>query len=410
VGERHVASRIISAILPVAFCFLTIAPWTLAPALAGSDSQKSDPILSYRASYHSYADRGMAALVAWYDPDTALWRTTGWWNAANALKTVVDYAALTRNPQYTHIIANTFDEYAHVRFINDYYDDEGWWALAWIKAYDLTGDARYLHMAQTLFADMTRGWDTTCAGGIWWTKDRDYKNAIANEVFLAVAARLHLRTPPGPASTEYLRWAQREWDWFRASGMINSASLINDGLTDGCRNNGQDTWSYNQGVILGGLVDLYYSTGDPGLLDAAQDIADAAIINLTDTSGILREEREPDGHNSGDQPQFKGIFMRNLSYLYSVTHNPAYRDFILRNAAAVWRNSRTASNQFGSMWTGPVAYVNAATHSSAQDAIHAALRIEIAESRNTRAPFDALITRENYSLLAVRFPVASPRR
>lgn len=43
-------------------------------------------------------------------------------------------------------------------FINDYYDDEGWWALAWIAAYDLTQNQDYLNMAITIFNDMAGGW------------------------------------------------------------------------------------------------------------------------------------------------------------------------------------------------------------------------------------------------------------
>ena len=75
-------------------------------------------------------------------------------------------------------------------FLNKYYDDEGWWALAWIDAYDLTHEKRYLAMSQSIFDDMAGGWDEACCGGIWWSKDRKYKNEIANELFLSVAAHL----------------------------------------------------------------------------------------------------------------------------------------------------------------------------------------------------------------------------
>jgi len=49
--------------------------------------------------------------------------------------------------------------------------------------------------------------------------------------------------------------------------MINNEKLINDGLTKDCRNNKQETWSYNQGVILGGLLELSKATSNPSLLN-----------------------------------------------------------------------------------------------------------------------------------------------
>src|SRR6185437_15617563 len=128
-------------------------------------------------------------------------------------------------------------------FLNKYYDDEGWWALAWVDAWDLTGDNAYLAMAESIFKDMAAAWDDTCGGGIWWNRDRKYKNAIANELFLSVAAHLANRDLHNRA--RYLKWANREWSWFAHSGMINSRNLVNDGLrigvaggsaTHGCTN------------------------------------------------------------------------------------------------------------------------------------------------------------------------------
>ena len=90
-----------------------------------------------------------------------------------------------------------------------------------------------------------------CGGGIWWKKPKQYKNAIANELFLAVAAKLASLTPDAQKRATYLDWAQREWKWFAASGMINADNLVNDGLDASCKNNKRTTWTYNQGVILG---------------------------------------------------------------------------------------------------------------------------------------------------------------
>lgn len=324
-------------------------------------------------SYRFYADSSIAALQAWYNTTNGQWNTTGWWNSANALEAVIDYSRRTGSTAYLSVISNTFDKNQAGNFLNNYYDDEGWWAASWIKAYDLTGDVRYLNMAKTIFNDMKGGWTTTCGGGIWWSKTTQYKNAIANELFLTVAARLHLRTPGDAGAGSYIDWAQREWNWFNASGMINAQNLVNDGLTTNgtCANNGQTTWTYNQGVILGGLVDLYKSTGNAAYLTKAQAIADSAISHLVNAQGILKEPCEPSC--GADGPQFKGIFMRNLVYLHETQNKQAYQDFITKNADSIWLNDRNASNQFGLMWSGPFDTANAANQSSAQDALNAAI-------------------------------------
>lgn len=192
-------------------------------------------------------------------------------------------------------------------FLDGYYDDEGWWALAWIRAYDVIGNAEYLFMAESIFHDMQGGSvNSTCGGGIWWDKNRTYKNAIANELFLSVAAHLANRASHADA---YLAIAERQWAWFQRSGMINNENLVNDGLkiyaNGTCANNGLTTWSYNQGVILGGLVELYKATGDSSLLSKAASIAEAAISALS-LDGILHESCENDDCGA-DGSQFKGI-------------------------------------------------------------------------------------------------------
>jgi predicted alpha-1,6-mannanase (GH76 family) len=295
---------------------------------------------------------GLQSLMLNYESNSGLWDTEGWWGAANSVTILGEAAELDRSTDHIEIISNTYSR-AQRRFPlfrNEFYDDEGWWALAWIQAYDVTHRGVYLKMAESLFHDMTGGWDNTCDGGIWWKKDRKYKNAIANELFLSVAAHLAARTT-GRDQNTFLKWAKHEVNWFNHSGMINEHQLVNDGLDSSCKNNGRTTWSYNQGVIMGGLVELSRVTGDPTFIDEAKLIAEAALSHLTDANRVLHDRTEP--HCSEDTVQFKGIFARNLLSLYRADPDKKYAEFLDKNAAAVWNNARNPDNQFSCSWSGP---------------------------------------------------------
>jgi predicted alpha-1,6-mannanase (GH76 family) len=315
---------------------------------------------------------GIDKLQSWYTQSTGLYQTTGWWNSANVLTMLADYSLVAHTDSYNAVFSNSFQQAQKTNsgFLNNYYDDEGWWALAWIAAFDLTHTQQYLDMASSIFTDMSGGWDATCGGGIWWSKDKTYKNAIANELFLSVASHLANRVAP-TARASYRDWANKEWAWFQQSGMINSQNLINDGLDlSTCKNNGQNTWSYNQGVILGGLVELNRAQHAPQLMSTAQTIADAAISHLSDSSGVLHDTCE--ANCGADGVQFKGIFLRNLMALDAAAPNPQYATFAVTNADSIWAHSRDTSNAFGQVWSGPFDAENAGSQSSALDAFVAA--------------------------------------
>ena len=315
---------------------------------------------------------GIDKLQTWYSQSAGLYQTTGWWNSANALTMLADYSLLAHTDSYNTVLSNSFQQAQKTNsgFLNNFYDDEGWWALAWIAAYDLNHTQEYLDMAASIFTDMSGGWDATCGGGIWWSKDKTYKNAIANELFLSVAAHLANRAAPA-ARSSYLAWANKEWAWFQQSGMINSQNLINDGLDLAtCKNNGQNTWTYNQGVILGGLVELNRAQPVPQLMTTANTIANSAITHLSDSNGLLHDTCE--ANCGADGVQFKGIFLRNLMALNVASPNPEYAPFAVTNAESIWNHSRDAGNAFGQVWSGPFDAENAGSQSSALDAFVAA--------------------------------------
>ncbi len=118
----------------------------------------------------------------------------------------------------------------------------------------------------------------------------------------------------------YLDWATREWNWFSHSGMMNADHLINDGLDNSCHKNGKTTWTYNQGVVLGGLVALNSVSKQPDLLATARRIGLAALTHLTDAEGVLHDSCEPDCGEDG--VHFKGVFTRNLAQLPAAAPDP----------------------------------------------------------------------------------------
>jgi len=231
------------------------------------------------------------------------------------------------------------------------------------------GNQQYLSTAESLFEDIKASYNTTPCGGVWWDKKKTYVNAIANELFLDVAA--HLANRAGSKSSYYLQWAETQWNWFKHSGMINSQHTINDGLhLNTCKNNGGTVWSYNQGVILGALTELSRATGDQAYITTAKQIADAAIAKLT-KNGTLHDTCEPDC--GGDAGQFKGIFARNLQILQKKSPEARYKTFLQDNANSIWAHDQQGA-KLSLVWSGPFVHpANASTQSSAMDAIVAAL-------------------------------------
>jgi predicted alpha-1,6-mannanase (GH76 family) len=384
--------------------------------------------------------------------------TARWWNSANAITAVIGFMSVTGDRSYLQsVVENTFAKAPGVRrpvnrvsltalrrpaypgFINGFYDDEGWWALAWIDAYDLTGEERYLAAAEDIFLDMADGWDDVWHGGIYWGKyngqpDRagvaavpagwhgPYKNAIANELFISVAAGLALRkrrsNPGGDDHAGCLQWAQRGWAWFSSPApggvaMINAAGLVNDSPnSSGVNSNTATVWSYNQGVLLRGLSDLTELTGDPAYRARAEEIADAFIRNPWHQAprpapgqapqppptqsgvihGILHEHDDCKADGSSrlpampgvDSTLFKGIFVRNLARLYQATGKPGYREFILANAGSAL-GYVNENHQFGCNWAAPVDATDFVRQTAGVDLINAALLVSSGTGAGTGA-------------------------
>jgi Glycosyl hydrolase family 76 len=325
---------------------------------------------------------GMAVLLASYGANNGLIGSS-WWQAAAALSTVETYAQVSGDTSYDWAIAGAFARNSGGNFENQSDDDTAWWALAWLQAYDLTHVAAYLAMAETDADYVHEAWDDTCGGGVWWQRNpRSYKNAITNELFLQLTATLHNKIP---GDAKYLRWAESEWSWFEGSGLINASNLVNDGLDDSCANNSDVTWTYNQGVILAGLAELYRATGSQPLLHKAERLATAAIGELT-PGGVLAEPCEAGAGGEGygcaarldsNTEAFKGIFVRDLKVLAVTAGTRQYNGFFRSQAESIEAHDTGSHHELGMSWAGPVQRVTSATQASALDALAASVRLPL---------------------------------
>jgi predicted alpha-1,6-mannanase (GH76 family) len=231
-------------------------------------------------------------------------------------------------------------------------DDAAWWGLAWVQAYDLTHDSRYLNEATTIANYVNGFWDTsTCGGGVWWDRERTYKNSVTIGLYVRLAASLHNRIA---GDTTWLNRATTGWNWFTGSGLINSSGLVNDGLTGGCANNGGTVYTYNQGLAIGAGVEVYRATGNSAVLATTQRLADAAMSSTALTrNGILTESCDGASSTCDDNgKEFKGIFMRYLMDLADVTGQASYRSYARTQADSVWNADRDSLNRLGERWSG----------------------------------------------------------
>ena len=194
-------------------------------------------------------------------------------------------------------------------------------------------------------------------------------NSINNELFTAVAASLSNRVPD--KKSEYQQYAVNQANWLFGAGLLSENNTFHDGLTPSdCTVEGT-VFTYNQGVILGALVELSTSTGNDTWLDSAAKVAKGAVDTLVDGNGILTETgRYPTNDPTADQ--FKGILARNLAILQGARSDESYVTLLTKSANAIWASDKDSNGELGPDWQGPPYNASAPAQSSAMECLVAA--------------------------------------
>ena len=269
------------------------------------------------------------------------------WQRFVSVGTLMDYEAASGDSHFHALAGELLADHRGL----DGNDDDLWLAeaeLDWaVQDGNRERQRNALKNAARIFSRLTvHAWDGACGGGVWWDHAHTYKNAITNELFIDVAARLSVMT--GDAS--YKEWALKSWRWFEGSGMILTSHAVNDGLDARCLNNGSPTYSYNQGVILDALRNLTVLTGDPYFLLQAAQIARQAIGKRTTPDGGFREAT---GVMNIDSRIFRGIFVHALGRLVPALpageDREALKTWLTGESVRLWAN-RFPDAQFDSDW------------------------------------------------------------
>ncbi|OHT03296.1 glycoside hydrolase [Tritrichomonas foetus] len=296
----------------------------------------------------------------------------GWWMSANVITQVVRYEALTGDRSAVPVLSEPFEAAKNDYegdFINEFYDDNGWWGHAWYETFLITGDKKYLNMSKSIFNQMTSGWqeDGKC-GGLLWKRGATYISAISNGLFNLLGARLYEAT----GDEFYGKWFKKSINWWFESEMYDeSQEMVRDGLNDECGGTGT-TYTYNQGMAIGPLIEAYKIFDDKKYLDRAEKIAQSSMINLI-KDGALSDHNEAE---SGDGVAFKGPYIRHLGTLYRITGKHIYRDFIIKNADLILEKDYDSETQsFGVHWYGPFLRKDSSAHACAMECLQEAYSI-----------------------------------
>lgn len=145
----------------------------------------------------SRAETALDVLQTWYNESTGIWNTCGWWNGANCMTIIANLALVDESAQEmaievfknTYIVAPSVNPgaTAHGSMVNGVMqksyppswpyrmhdlqsqdsvnatawlegsnDDDAWWSLAWIAAFDVTQNQDYLELAMGIFDHLVR--------------------------------------------------------------------------------------------------------------------------------------------------------------------------------------------------------------------------------------------------------------
>ncbi|MDQ6914644.1 MAG: glycoside hydrolase family 76 protein [Actinomycetota bacterium] len=207
-----------------------------------------------------------------------------------------------------------------------WYDDNGWWGLAFLDAYRATHERRWLWDARRAYGFAHSGWDPV-NGGIWWNTDHTFKAGES----LATATLLAVELYGFTGAPYYLRDARELAAWGRTHTWNDVDGLYGRHETD------RTSMPYVQAPMAAADVALCHLLRDGSLCDRGEAVADAAA------------RRFPTLEMG---PQYDAMYLRWLLYLYALDRNPRWYGIAVTEAALAQAHAGDGRGRWLRAWDG----------------------------------------------------------
>ncbi|KAI4148937.1 MAG: hypothetical protein LQ340_004861 [Diploschistes diacapsis] len=220
-------------------------------------------------------------------------------------------------------------------------DDIGWFTLALIRGYQITGNTTFLNQAKYGFDyAFGRGWDTKYNDGGIWEENPEYadkedpprqptKEALSNDSLGKVACMIYQSTH----DENYLTKCRNIYDWVWNHLYNSGTGQINSGIDESGHVDTSAT-AYNQGTFLDFANLIYEITGEVAFYNDAKRAIDYARRTLT-VNGIFSNAAGYLNTWADETARGVGHFVRD-NRLWDTYHS-----WMVQNADAILQNQRT---------------------------------------------------------------------
>lgn len=212
-----------------------------------------------------------------------------------------------------------------------FYDDNQWIAIAYMDAYERTGNKQFLDDTREIYRFMMSGYDTVSGGGLYWKEnDKTTKNTCSNGPGILIALRLYQAT----REKTYLDTALLLYEWTNKY-LLASQGVYYDAIKLPGLHIDKRFYTYNTGTMLQSNVLLYRITHNKKYLHEAQRLARASL------SIFYKEGRFPSNY------WFNAVLLRGYIALYQADRNKVYIRAMIDDLNKKWQIDLDQNNLAG---------------------------------------------------------------